>query len=50
MSGGPHLDYHQNDTERVLFHREHEKMVAFDDILMGESDAEDDRLTAVPGV
>ena len=47
--GGPHLDYHQNDTARILFHK---KFPAIGESaqLMGEKDDENGKLGVVLGV
>ena len=52
----PHLDYHQNDTERKIFYESYDLPVAFGDnknepnVLMGVFDKEDEKLGVMLGV
>jgi len=53
----PHLDYHQNDTERKIFYESHEIPVAFGDVAVDEAsvltgvfDNEDEKLGVMLGV
>ena len=54
----PHLDYHQNDTERELFYQQYDKPVVPGDndkklepsALLGEYDTDDEKLGVMLGV
>ena len=52
----PHLDYHQNDTERKIFYESYNLPVPFGDnknepnVLMGVFDKEDEKLGVMLGV
>ena len=52
----PHLDYHQNDTEREIFYDSYDLPVPFGDnknepnVLMGVFDNEDEKLGVMLGV
>jgi len=49
--GGPHLDYHQDDAARILFHDEFPAMPRSEaTLMMGEEDDEDSKLGVILGV